>query len=103
MDIQNILSNHLKWLKDRTTGARANLRGADLSGANLSGVNLVVLITAPWTAYIQPETIRIGCQYHTTQQWKEFDDNAISRMSDGALKYWKKNKNIIITIAESLK
>jgi len=86
----------------------ANLRGtnlcdADLCGADLCGANLIVLITAPWTAYIQPETIRIGCQYHTTHQWKEFDDDTISQMSKGALEYWKKHKSIILAIAESLK
>ena len=38
--LKKILSEHKKWLKDNTKGARANLTGADLTGANLIGANL---------------------------------------------------------------
>jgi Family of unknown function (DUF5758)/Pentapeptide repeats (8 copies) len=40
MDIKTTLDLHLKWIKGKPDGVRANLRGADLSGANLRGANL---------------------------------------------------------------
>ena len=40
MDLQKILSDHAAWLTDPTTGARADLYGANLYGANLRGANL---------------------------------------------------------------
>jgi len=40
MNLKKTLANHKKWLQNPTTGAKANLSGADLSWANLSGANL---------------------------------------------------------------
>ena len=40
MDLKSILEKHLKWLKNKDGGERADLSGADLSGANLYGANL---------------------------------------------------------------
>jgi len=40
MDIKEILEKHLKWLKDKEGGERADLRGANLEGANLGDANL---------------------------------------------------------------
>ena len=86
----------------------ANLRGADLSGANLSGANLhgsrlSVLITNIWTAYIQIETIRIGCQYHTIAEWENFTDVEISKMHAQALSWWGKWKPLVMAIHEAIK
>ena len=39
-ELKQVLDQHTAWLKDSTTGARANLYGADLSNANLQGANL---------------------------------------------------------------
>ena len=97
----------------------ANLRGADLSGANLSGANLsgadlfyadlrganlfgsnlIIYQSGLWPAYIQEDTIRIGCQYHSVKSWESFTDEEISKMHDDALRYWKENKEIILSIA----
>ena len=38
--LQIVLDDHLKWLKNRREGIRANLRGADLRGAYLRGADL---------------------------------------------------------------
>jgi len=81
----------------------ANLSGADLRWADLSGADLIVFQAGLWTAFIQPTHIRIGCQYHAVDQWNGFSDEDISRMHKNALDYWKKNKAIIMSIAESLK
>ena len=38
--LKDIIALHRLWLEDSSTGARANLQGADLQGANLQGANL---------------------------------------------------------------
>lgn len=80
----------------------ANLRGAYLSEANLSGANLLVLQTDIWTCYIQPEYIRIGCEYHKAVDWFAFDDERISDMSEDALTWWRKYKPAIKALWETL-
>ena len=40
MNLEKTLANHEKWLQNPTTGAKANLAGADLTGADLPGANL---------------------------------------------------------------
>src|SRR5574343_103796 len=77
----------------------ADLRGADLSGANLFGSNLIIYQSGLWQAYIQEDMIRIGCQYHSVKSWESFTDDEISKMHDDALRYWKENKEIILSIA----
>ena len=84
----------------------ANLRWADLSGANLSdanlrGANLKVYQAGEWISYITPSHIRIGCQFHATKKWREFSDSEIDAMHRNALAYWKENKAIVLSIAES--
>ena len=84
----------------------ANLRGANLSGTNLrgadlSGANLKVYQAGEWISYITPSHIRIGCQFHETKKWREFSDSEIDAMNRNALAYWKENKAIVLSIAES--
>jgi len=40
MNVNEILSNHKKWLNEEVGGVRADLYGANLSSANLSGASL---------------------------------------------------------------
>jgi len=81
----------------------AELRYADLRGTNLFGSNLIIYQSGLWAAYIQEDMIRIGCQYHSVKSWESFTDEEISKMHDDALRYWKANKEIILSIARSLK
>ena len=39
-ELNEVIASHGRWLVDRSTGERANLRGANLRGANLRGANL---------------------------------------------------------------
>ena len=91
-----------------------NLRGADLSGADLSGADLcdtnitntklLIFHCDMWTAYVQKDKIRIGCQYHTTERWRNFTNDEIQKMSKkpSALDWWNKNKSIIFMMADSI-
>lgn len=40
INLEKVLSDHLKWLRGENGGKRADLSGANLSGANLSEANL---------------------------------------------------------------
>ena len=78
----------------------ANLSGANLSGANLSGANLIIISWSFWTTYITPGYIRIGCQSHDLESWKNFNDDQIADMDSRALDFWKQNKELIVGLCE---
>ena len=110
MDKENIikcLEKHLKWLKDEEGGEKADLysadlRGADLYSADLSGANMKIFHGGEWIAFIDPEFIRIGCKCFTSSEWDGFSDEIIDNMANGALEYWKENKEIIMLISKKL-
>ena len=111
----------------------ANLRGANLSGANLSGADLrgANLSGADLSrAYLRGanfwrtrgnnkevksihcfkyditytiDTLQIGCENHTIDEWIEFSDDVISKMDTGALEWWKQHKEIILRIIDMTK
>ena len=116
--LKDILDNHKKWLSNSNEGARANLRGAnlcgadlrgadlrraDLRGANLRGANLREanlhradsdfsvfrgLSGMKWFVLLKNDSVKIGCQEHTYKSWKEFSDDEIFKMSNGALDFY---------------
>ena len=83
----------------------ANLRGADLRGAKWrDGVTIqkvpVQIYGLYWPVTVLDEHIQIGCQFHKTSEWADFEDSAIIEM-DGrnALRFWRANKLAIIALA----
>ena len=76
----------------------SNLRGSNLSDCYLRGSNLRVLQTDIWTVYVQKDTIRIGCQYHSISDWGQFTDGQIANMHRRALIWWKIWKDVIFAI-----
>jgi hypothetical protein len=121
VDVNKVIKSHFLWLcgerGDRADLSGADLSGADLSGADLSdanlsganlrgaglsGADLKVYQSGLWTAYVQPDHIRIGCQYFRTEEWEAFSDEEIDKMHPLALEYWKENKHIVLSIARSL-
>ena len=73
----------------------SNLRDCDLSDCDLSGSDLRVLQTDIWNVYVQKDTIRIGCQYHSISDWAQFTDGQIANMHRSALIWWKTWKDLI--------
>ena len=78
--------------------AEANLSGANLARANLAGANLdgETLIIAPisianltWPVLITHGYMRIGCQRHTHEDWKNFDEESIKKMHGRASEFWE--------------
>ena len=82
----------------------ANLEGANLEGANLEGANLEGAKNAPviisglrWTVHISGTgMMRIGCQNHSVEAWKNFTDEEIKRMDSDALEFWNKYKTMLL-------
>jgi hypothetical protein len=81
----------------------ANLRYANLSSADLSYANLLIYQSDIWICYIQPDMIRIGCQYHQPATWEAYSDNEISQMEARALAWWQRHKAAIFAIHSTFK
>ena len=124
--LSEILDLHKKWLNDEEGGARADLRSADLSYTDLHYADLryadlhyadlrytdlryavgemryvkSLQCEKYYISYTATE-LNIGCQSHTILEWQNFDDDAISKMDNGALDWWKKWKPILMNIIEA--
>jgi hypothetical protein len=58
----------------------------------------------PWSiCHIQRHAIRIGCEFHTTEEWESFTDERINTMDTKALKWWKIWKLTVMTAAHACK
>jgi hypothetical protein len=80
----------------------ADLSCADLRDADLRGADLLIYQTDIWTCHIQPDNIRIGCEYHSVTEWFSHDDERISKMESRALDWWKRHKAAIQAIHATL-
>jgi len=54
-----------------------------------------------WPIAVSKTHIQIGCQLHSIAEWDNFGDAEIDRMSPDALYFWRHNKALIMTIAET--
>jgi len=90
--------------------ARANLGGANLGGAYLAGANLdgevlnkapISLINLQWSILITGQYMRIGCQRHTHEEWRDFTDAKIRNMAIGALAFWREWKAPLLAICHA--
>jgi len=87
----------------------ADLSSADLSSADLSyasaGNNIEVktLQLGKYYTVISAYKVRVGCQSHTLEEWKGFDDRAILEMDgkDGLI-WWKQWRDVIFQVAATI-
>ncbi len=87
----------------------ANLEGANLQCANLEGANLrdaknapVIISGLRWTVYIcGTGMMRIGCQNHSVEAWKNFTDEEIKSMDSDALEFWNKYKTMLLVACDT--
>jgi uncharacterized protein YjbI with pentapeptide repeats len=100
--------------------SRANLSNANLSGVNLSDAslfrsdlsdanlsrtvgnifNIKTLHCEKYPITYTEKVLQIGCERHSIEEWKNFDDEKINSMDSGALEWWVKWKPIIMQIIE---
>ena len=76
------------------------MRGANLYGEKLTKTPLQ-LNNLKWFVLISDSYLRIGCQRHLISDWEKFKDGEIEKMALGALDFWKKWKNSILTICKA--
>lgn len=92
----------------------ANLRNANLRNANLGNADLryafdqfgtftkppIVIQNLQYDCVITEQSIRLGCQWHIIEDWKNFSDSEIGNM-DGltALGFWAEWKDIVLCVA----
>ena len=85
--------------------AGANLAGAYLAGANLAGETLtkapISLLNLKWNVLITARFMRIGCQRHDHDTWKQFTDYEIGKMSPGALEFWTQWKGPMLAMCDA--
>ena len=97
----------------------ANLRGADLRDANLWGTNLrdadlrganlwgaidapIQMQVGPWLVYIQSGYMRIGCECHSIENWRSFNDERIWEMEKNkALEFWHVHRDWLLAACDA--
>ena len=62
--------------------------------------NLLSINGLRWPVSTDGKSIQIGCQYHSVEDWKNFDDRVIAQMAGDALTFWKWHKEMILSLAE---
>ena len=87
----------------------ANLRGANLQGACLQGAikikskKIASYNGSDYYCIFFGSIIKIGCEVHYLKDWEAFSDKEILKMDgEPALRFWKKEKKIIIAISKNL-
>jgi len=92
----------------------ANLQGANLWDANLWGANLryanledakntpLIINGLRWAVFISGTGfMRIGCQNHSVEAWKNFTDEEIKIMDSNALEFWSKYKTMLLVACDT--
>ena len=83
-----------------------NLEIDTLRGANLRGAkNAPLLITSlDWVVQIDGlGQMRIGCQNHSVEAWRNFSELEIARMADEATGFWSKHKTMLLMLCDAYK
>ena len=62
--------------------------------------NLLSLNGLRWPVSTDGKSIQIGCQHHSVDEWRAFDDRVIAKMDSAALEFWKKHKLVVLDLAE---
>jgi len=71
------------------------LDGEILTKAPISILNLT------WPVLITEGFMRIGCQRHSHEAWKSFDDDSIQRMEGRAIEFWARWKLPLLAMCDN--
>ena len=83
----------------------ANLSNADLSDANFrwcvgDGKIILSMQVTQWGIAFTKTHLAIRCKQYSIEEWRNFNDDEISKMNYGALEWWKKWKDFIFQAIE---
>jgi hypothetical protein len=59
--------------------------------------NPIVLSGLKWLVTITDHDVKIGCEFHSKEDWASFTAREIREMSPFALDFWAKYKTIILS------
>ena len=82
----------------------SNLRWSDLSESdlcrcNLENTHVSRIYGHPWEITVYPESLAIGRERHTIEEWEGFTEKEIGMMDNGALPWWSIWKDSILSYA----
>ena len=77
------------------TDTQGSLRWSGAEAKNLLSINGL-----RWPVSTDGKSIQIGCQHHSVDEWRAFDDRVIAKMDEEALTFWKKYKLVVLDLAE---
>ena len=98
-----VLARHKMWLNNEVGGVRADLSYADLRFLHsANGKELACMNAGKYQVVLSKEKIAIGCKFFTVEEWKEFDDDTISKMDDGALEWWNQWKELVFMFHKNI-
>jgi uncharacterized protein YjbI with pentapeptide repeats len=81
----------------------ANLRFADLRFINSADGNVLACMNAgKYQVVLSKDKIAIGCKFYDVEAWRNFDDDKISRMDNGALEWWKQWKDLVFMFHKNI-
>ena len=129
-ELAKIIDAHKKWVNREKNGVRADLSGADLHGADLHGAdlsgadlrwadlsgadlrwadlrgavgnmtNIKSMQIEKYSIVYTHDMLYIGCRGYPIQKWRNFNDEEITEMDEGALEWWSKWKEWIFNTIE---
>ncbi len=87
----------------------AYMRGADLRGADMRGAKIrddITVQQAPiqitglyWDVTIWDHHMQIGCEFHSHEKWRGFDNEAIAEMSGtSARRFWDAHRETLLAL-----
>ena len=65
---------------------------------DVSGTAIVITGLGPWTITVTDRFIRIGCVCKTKKWWGCVTDTKINTLDPRALEFWKKSKEVILSL-----
>ena len=75
--------------------------GGYFRGEAITKAPIFIFNIGKWCASITSKMMAIGCQHHTHEDWKNFTDDQISDMANGALEFWSRNKSFLLEICRT--
>ena len=60
------------------------------------------ILQEEYRLYFMSNIIKIGCEQHSPEEWKNFSDEEISDMDEGALEWWNRWKKFVLNTHANL-